>query len=255
MSYCVYKHTTPKGKVYIGITRLNPSRRWRKGKGYERNWLFYRAIMKYGWENIRHEIILDGLTENEAKQAEIELIAKYDSTNPKYGYNITKGGDHATGHKHTQEEKEHFKDKWLGTKNPNARPVICLETLTVYETATEAMRVTGATKICDCCRRAYKHKTSGGFHWAYYEYGTPMEYYMDLLQQYIEEESAPRSMSEETKAMLVDRCRKEVICVETGKIYPSLNEAARAVGASPSNICNCCKGIKKTVSGYRWRYA
>lgn len=220
------------------------------------NWLFYRAIKKYGWENIQHEIVLDGLTKSMAKQAEIDLIAKYDSTNPKFGYNITKGGDYArTGWKHTQEEIQRFRDNWSGAKNPNARPVICLETLTVYKTATEAMKETGATKVCACCKRNYKHKTSGGFHWAYYEYGTPLEDYKDLLQQYIEEESKPSKMSDETKAMLIDRCRKEVVCVETGEVYPSLHEAARAVGASPSNICNCCKGIKKTASGYRWRYA
>lgn len=26
--YCVYKHTSPSGKCYIGITRQNPIKRW-----------------------------------------------------------------------------------------------------------------------------------------------------------------------------------------------------------------------------------
>lgn len=32
--YIVYKHTTPCGKVYIGITSKTPSQRWQNGKGY-----------------------------------------------------------------------------------------------------------------------------------------------------------------------------------------------------------------------------
>lgn len=29
--YTVYKHTTPSGKVYIGITGQKPERRWQNG--------------------------------------------------------------------------------------------------------------------------------------------------------------------------------------------------------------------------------
>ena len=55
--YVVYKHTSPSGKVYIGITGQDIHRRWRNnGEGY-RGQLFYNAIKKYGWENISHEIL------------------------------------------------------------------------------------------------------------------------------------------------------------------------------------------------------
>ena len=30
-NYCVYKHTSPSGKSYIGITNQRPERRWRGG--------------------------------------------------------------------------------------------------------------------------------------------------------------------------------------------------------------------------------
>ena len=33
--YSVYKHTFPNGKVYIGITKQNPLKRWRNGTGYK----------------------------------------------------------------------------------------------------------------------------------------------------------------------------------------------------------------------------
>ena len=36
--------------------------------------------------------------------------------------------------------------------------------------------------------------------------------------------------------------------------YPSTWEAERQTGCSHSNICNCCKGKRKSVGGYIWRY-
>ena len=63
--WSVYVHTTPSGKRYVGCTSRDPEIRWRKGKGYEMQ-MFGRAIQKYGWDNIRHEIIKRGLTHDEA---------------------------------------------------------------------------------------------------------------------------------------------------------------------------------------------
>lgn len=90
--YYVYKHTTPNEKVYIGITCKNPSYRWNGGNGYKGQ-AFYNAILKYGWLNIRHEILFDNLTKEEAEQKEIELIAEYRSNDRQYGYNISSGGE------------------------------------------------------------------------------------------------------------------------------------------------------------------
>lgn len=91
--YTVYKHTAPNGKVYIGITKQKPEKRWNNGNGYKDNEHFYRAIRSYKWENFKHKIIADGLAKEQACNMEIELIAKYDATNPKHGYNNTMGGE------------------------------------------------------------------------------------------------------------------------------------------------------------------
>ena len=92
--FCVYKHTCPNGKVYIGITCQKPKQRWSRGKGYKNCRLISRAINKYGWENIKHEILFENLTQQEAEEKEIELIKQYQSNNIKYGYNIEYGGSH-----------------------------------------------------------------------------------------------------------------------------------------------------------------
>lgn len=93
-NYTVYKHIFPNNKVYIGVTCRKPEYRWDNGKGYYKNGQsrMYNAIQKYGWENVKHEILFENLTKEEAEQKEIELIEQYKSYNDKFGYNITKGG-------------------------------------------------------------------------------------------------------------------------------------------------------------------
>lgn len=95
-TWLVYCHTFPNGKVYIGITGQKPTVRWANGKGYSKNSSVRDAIDKYGWENVKHEILFENLTEKEAKAKEIQLIKKYDANDPLYGYNITCGGQGRT---------------------------------------------------------------------------------------------------------------------------------------------------------------
>lgn len=81
--WCVYEHISPSNKVYVGITSKNPLRRWKGGKGYVRNDnhqpLFANAIIKYGWDNFKHNIVASELTFEEACNMEISLIRKYKS--------------------------------------------------------------------------------------------------------------------------------------------------------------------------------
>ena len=103
--YTVYKHETPSGKVYIGITSIEPEMRWRGGNGYSRNEHFYRAIKKYGWGNIKHEIMATGLTKEAASDEEKRLIALYQSHDIRKGYNLTLGGEIGIIHTETSRNK------------------------------------------------------------------------------------------------------------------------------------------------------
>ena len=100
MSYTVYIHRTPNDKYYVGITKQTVEGRWKNSLGYQTQTLFWRAIQKYGWDNIEHIIVAEKLTRDDACKLEIELIAKYQSNNPKYGYNRTLGGDGTCGFSH-----------------------------------------------------------------------------------------------------------------------------------------------------------
>ena len=100
-SYCVYVHTSPSGKMYVGQTGVKPEKRWGKNgirylskrqNGAYTHPAFANAILKYGWDNFDHEIIASHLTKEEADNFEKLLIEKLNTMNPEYGYNCTSGG-------------------------------------------------------------------------------------------------------------------------------------------------------------------
>ena len=90
--FWVYIHTCPNGKKYVGATtRIKPEIRWVEGNGYQFNKCFYFDILKYGWNNITHEVFEVDSAE-EMYRKEIELISFYHSNDPRYGYNNSVGG-------------------------------------------------------------------------------------------------------------------------------------------------------------------
>lgn len=116
--YCVYIHTSPSRKVYIGITRTDPKKRWGKnGSGYKKQQYFWRAIQKYGWDNFKHEILYEHLTKEEAEGLEIQLIAEYRSNQKEFGYNIENGGS-STG-KISDETRKKISEANMGRQSPN----------------------------------------------------------------------------------------------------------------------------------------
>lgn len=92
--FTLYMHIAPNGKKYVGITKRKPSVRWNGGSGYASNEDFYKDIKKYGWSNIEHRVLKEGMNKKDAEYWENELISKYDTTNPDKGYNRRKGGSY-----------------------------------------------------------------------------------------------------------------------------------------------------------------
>lgn len=111
--YKVYIHTNKiNKKAYIGITSQEPKDRWEYGFGYKKQPVFYNAIRKYGWDNFEHIIFMDNLSKKEARHIEQLLIELYKTNcqkyyNPRYGYNMTDGGESnpMLGNHHTEETK------------------------------------------------------------------------------------------------------------------------------------------------------
>ena len=112
--WCVYKHVSPSGKVYIGITS-DIKRRWEcHGRAYKACKKFYNAIKKYGWDNLTHEILYDNLERTQANVLEIGLIRFYKNKN--ISYNLSNGGDGTSGIKMSEANRKRISELHKGNK-------------------------------------------------------------------------------------------------------------------------------------------
>lgn len=119
MSCFCYLHIFPNSKIYVGTTqRSKPEIRWQNGSGYKSQPLIWNAICKYGWENIKHKVIVCE-TPEKMWEMEKELIKKYDTTNPEHGYNLSIGGEKSgAGYHPTEEHKRKLSAALKGKKRP-----------------------------------------------------------------------------------------------------------------------------------------
>ena len=191
--YTVYQHRNLKnGKSYIGMTSLEPKKRWNSGKGYKKNSKMWSDIQNSDWNtDWEHSIIGQFEDKDEALNVEEMFIWLFNSTND--GYNTSTYG--GTSYKRTEESRKKMSESKIGEKNPNfgkhhseetkkkmseARignhnrpqtPVLQYsksgEFIAEYPSIKEAERQTGCyqSHICNCCKG--KYKSTGGFIWRY----------------------------------------------------------------------------------------
>lgn len=86
-SYTVYLHVFPDGRKYVGSTGRPVKWRWNGGLGYKDQKRMFNAILKFGWENIQHYILIDGLDKTSALTIEATLIRAWKTYRPSIGYN------------------------------------------------------------------------------------------------------------------------------------------------------------------------
>ena len=254
MEFYVYKHTCPNEKIYIGITKQQPIKRWGyNGYGYRKNTLFYRAIQKYGLSNIKHEILYENLSKEEAEQKEIELIEKYKSNQPKYGYNIANGGNttgtvsEATKEKISKTLKgyefsdERRKNISINTRKATANPEIRKKISEANKGRTNWRK---GLKLTEGEREKLREHffKKGNIPWNKGKKG---------LQKHSEEwkKQARIRLKEANKSK-----QTPIICVETGEIFESQSEASRQKNISQGNIGSCLKGKRNIAGGYHWKY-
>ena len=267
-NYVVYKHTSPNGKCYIGITCQNPpEKRWKTGNAYKYNKHFYNAIQKYdGWNNFQHEILFENLTKEEAEQKEIELIAFYKSNQPDFGYNIANGGNCKgtvseetknklsiahMGKKLSQEHIEKIRENSKRQYTDELRKKIAESVMipvsqytsngdfvTEYIDAVEAGKAASIapTHITACCRD--RRKKAKGFIWRYAN--------EELTEEHIRWCNS------------FDRIKDVVQYSLDGTfiaIYKNFTEAEKVTGVYRKSISSVCKGDKEHAGGFIWRYA
>lgn len=91
--YMIRNELSPEGKCYIGQTRNTFNERYLMGIGYScKNRYLKRAIEKYGERAFITHILEENIDPAKLNERETYFIKKFDSANPKKGYNLTLGG-------------------------------------------------------------------------------------------------------------------------------------------------------------------
>ena len=278
--YTVYRLTDPEGKIYIGCTGKPVEERWKKGGGYSRDTPIRRAIDEFGWENFRHEILCEHLVKAGAEKLEKWFIAFYDSSDPEKGYNRFLGGLGKGAHmseitrklsseaknrlyREHPEVKSRIRNtvKELFEKDPTYRERIGKGVLAAHENdPTFRVRLREISK-----RRwqdpGYRERCSSARAAASENPEVAGRQSISRKRFYAEHPERRGEISRYMKEYLSrpgnrafvesDRHAKPVICVETGKIYPSQRAAEKETGFG--GIHKACSGLQNTSGGYHWR--
>ena len=268
--WCVYKHTSPSNKVYIGITCQKPSNRWNRGKGYCEQPYFYNAIQKYGWDNFKHEILFEHLTKEDAENKEVELIAYYNSANYQYGYNIGLGGSSVGRHSEETKTKISVANKGQAptrTGIPTQKDV--------RERLSKSLKNRKKTEET----RSKIASALTGIKRPEYTYNCKPVYCVELDLYFYSSNHASREL--DIPASCISRvCRgerktthgyhfkfsdyyegmshkfgaRQVYCIELDMVFDSAKSAAAYFDVSMTTIYDACRGTSITACGYHWSY-
>lgn len=214
--YTVYMHIFPNNKKYIGITGQKAKERWRiNGNGYKPQKLVYRAIKKYGWDNIKHIIIAENLSVIDAGELEKKIIAKYNTTDPKFGYNQSIGGENSPiGVKRSEETRKKLSISHMGQTHNKGYHLR-------EEQRQHLRKINLGKKLSEETKRKISEKNKG------------------------------QKPSDLAIKRMKEVCNKPVVCIETGISYISATIAAEKTGEHRNTITRHCRN---EVINPRWKF-
>lgn len=152
---------------------------------------------------------------------ERELIAKYNTTDREYGYNLDNGG-HLGKHR-SEETKRKISESQHGENHPffgTHRSEETKQKLREYHTGLSLSEET-KRKMSES-----QHGEKNGM------YG--------------------KTHSEEVRKKISEKNSTKVICLETKEVYPSIKKASEAIGVSANAISVVINGRGKTAGKLHW---
>lgn len=284
-NYKLYVHISPSNKRYYGITSLEKCEdRWgNNGYKYKEQY-FYRAINKYDWNNFKHIVLFSNLTKEEACLLEQMYIALYNTMNPKYGYNMTSGGEH------------YIASEEARRKNSEAHKGVNLSAETRQKMSASGKgrvfsdehkkRISESNKIAQNrpdVKQRKSERTKGEKNPMYGKHISE-EHRQKLRdnnrwvnakeEDYIKVSNTSKKIwqqktQEQRDKQIRGMCTKEsqekalqtklkklplVLCIETGQIFDNLQQAAHWAKCSKENIRSTCVGKQNMAKGYHWKY-
>jgi group I intron endonuclease len=264
-------------KVYVGKS-VNVEKRFNEHKrklisNTHDNIHLQRAWNTYGKENFSFTII-KCCEESLLNEKEIYYIKELNSNNMDFGYNLTDGGDGATGYRHTEETKKKIAELQIGKKMSNKTKInmsiakkgkkpknldmiikhnietskqiiqinIDEKTIMIWNSIQECARETNifATNIVKCLKGTYK--TCGNSIFLYKGEFELNDLDIDLI---IKE----RTFKQKTIKGIV----KLSLDLKFIEEYSSMKEL-EPQGYVRQYLRLCCIGKKESYKGFKWMY-
>lgn len=253
-TYCVYMHRFPNGKVYIGITSKKPEDRWGSGRGYQTQNV-YKAILKYGWDNIEHIVLFSELAREDAEQKEIELISLYQSADPEHGYNIDLGGNYAGKHsKQTCEKISQNKKGWNPSEETRKRMSEAKKGKPLPEATIEKLKGRPGKPLNEKQRAALLKANIG-------------KIVSEETRKKQSEAHKGKTLPEEQKKKISEsgkiaqrKCKAVRVAQisidgnEVIRIWECMSDIYTELGINIAHVCACCRGQRNKTGGFRWEY-
>lgn len=262
----IYKITNKiNGKVYIGQS-INIYTRWQEHlrlakASNKKSSIISKAINKYGIENFNFEILLSYNSKEISKEIlnlnEDLYILKYKSTNKKYGYNIKRVDMHDKyntfyGKHHKASTKKTLSEINKGLKSKKRRAVECIETGKKFISISDAARYYNVhvINIINCIKGVYLK--TGGYTWKYIDYTITEEEYMKMEEEYKQIIFKNEIINKEKEKIEEELLSKKVFCIETNKIFSSIEEASKFFSIEQFFIKMNCLNKKSSCKGYHF---
>jgi len=250
--YIVYCHENKiNNKKYVGITSQKPNYRFKNGDGYKGSPIFYNAIQKYGWDSFEHTILFKDLTEDEAKAKEIELIKELHTRYFEYGYNITPGGDTCSGKENPQFGKSPSVETRQKISKALTGRIVSEETRKKQSEALKGRIFSEETKR----KMRENHADFRGSKHPNYGKKIPPERHKKMVELAHSPE-AIKKMKQHRVWYSGEKNpnAKQVICLDTNKVYNTVNEAAFDNGCSPSKVSAVINGHRKHTKNLHFAF-
>ena len=270
-NYSVYAHVFPNGKIYIGSTRQVPLYRWRRGCGYKNCKIMSDAINQFGWDNIQHVVLMENLDNQTAMVVEKELIKKYHTQDPEFGYNTKNGGQFFTDH--SEEFIDTLRKRMIGNTfsagrkmSDSHREALPKANKGHHRPGKKGWHHTDDTKkmLSSIAKKrwenqAYREKVIANLPDVSGKnnprYGKPVS---DETRRKISVANTGRRMPPESRRRQAEKISVPVYALNQSMQivaeYPSIKKAAGEIGACTTNIGFCCRNHGRTCHGYYWRY-